>query len=77
MYAIAKKALSVLFLVLLAAIPMACGPEESHNDSRDEPRHESRKETTVGGEHGVVVEHGGGEGTDVKIGGDKGVVVDH
>lgn len=77
MYAIVKKALGVLLLVVLAAIPMACGPEESHNNSRDEPRHESRRATKIGGDKGVVVEHGGNEGADVKIGGDKGVVVDH
>jgi hypothetical protein len=73
MYAIVKKALGVLFLLVLASIPMACG----HDESRDESRQEPRKETKIGGDKGVVVQHGGGEGSDVKIGGDKGVVVDH
>ena len=70
MRAIAMKAMGFLLLVLFAAIPMACVDSGS---SSNEPR----KETMVGGPHGVVVEHGGGEGTDVKIGGDKGVVIDH
>jgi len=70
MRAITIKAMGFLLLVLFAAIPMACIDSGS---SSNEPR----KETTVGGSHGVVVEHGGGEGTDVKIGGDKGVVIQH
>jgi hypothetical protein len=70
MHAIAKKAMGLLLLVLLAVIPMAC---VNSGSSDNEPR----KETMIGGPHGVVVQHGGGEGADVKIGGDKGVVVDH
>ena len=70
MRAIAMKAIGLLLLVLFAASPMACvGSGSSSN--------EPRKETMVGGPHGVVVEHGGGEGTDVKIGGEKGVVIEH
>ena len=70
MRAIAIKAMGFLLLVLFAAIPMACVDSGS---SSNEPR----KETMVGGPYGVVVDHGGGKGTDVKIGGDKGVVIDH
>ena len=68
MHAIVTKILGFLLLVLFAAIPMACS-----GSSDNEPR----KETMIGGPHGVVVEHGGGEGADVKIGGNKGVVVNH
>lgn len=37
----------------------------------------TRTQTVVGGEHGVVVNHGGGEGTTTTVGGRKGVVVEH
>jgi hypothetical protein len=70
MHAIAAKAMGFLLLVLLAAIPMACGNSDSSG-------HGPRKETMIGGSKGVVVEHGGGEGTEVKIGGNKGVVIEH
>ncbi len=70
MRAITMKIMGFLLLVLFAAFPMACGDSGSSSN-------ESRKETMVGGPHGVVVEHGGGEGTEVKIGGDKGVVIEH
>lgn len=66
MRAIATKALGFLLWVVFAAFPMGCGDSDG-----------SRRETVVGGEHGVVVEHGGGEGTNVKVGGNRGVVVDH
>lgn len=69
MHATATKVVAFLFLVLVAVIPMACGDSGASG--------EPRKETTIGGSKGIVVEHGGGEGADVKIGGDKGIVVDH
>lgn len=68
------KILGLLLVLLIAITPMACLNIGSDQDrQRDEPR----KETTVGGDKGVVVEHGGGQGTEVKIGGDKGIVVEH
>jgi len=70
MRTITTTVIGLFLLVLFAAIPMACINSGSSNN-------EPRKETTVGGSHGVVVDHGGGEGTDVKIGGDKGVVIQH
>lgn len=70
MHAAIVKTMGLVLLVLFAVIPMACVNLGS-------PSNEPRKETTVGGPNGVVVDHGGGEGADVKIGGDKGVVVDH
>lgn len=69
MRAIAIKAMWFFLLVLFAASSMACIDSGSSN--------EPRKETMVGGPYGVVVDHGGGAGTDVKIGGDKGVVIQH
>jgi len=71
MFAIGKTVLVVALCALLLAAPVACvnvnrGPDDS-----------PRKETKVGGDYGVVVNHGGGEGTDVRVGGDKGVVVEH
>ena len=71
MYAIAKKVLVLVLLALLSAAPLAC--LTINKDSDDNPR----KETKVGGDNGVVVKHGGGEGSDVRIGGDKGLDVDH
>jgi hypothetical protein len=71
MYAIGKKVLVLVLLVLLSAAPLACLTIDKGPD--DNPR----KETKVGGDNGVVVKHGGGEGSDVRIGGDRGVGVDH
>ncbi len=60
---------SLLFLVLLSAIPTGCaGTDHSHRDER------SNRDVVVGGEKGVVVEKSG-NGTAVKIGGDHGIVV--
>lgn len=66
-----KGLLALLLMGLFVAGQAACvninrGPDDS-----------ARKETVVGGNKGVVVEHGGGEGSDVRIGGHKGIVVEH
>ena len=71
MRTLVKTAWSVLLLALLVAAPSGCVNINRGPDERP------RTETKVGGDKGVVVEHGGGEGTDVRIGGDKGVVVEH
>jgi hypothetical protein len=67
MFTIGRTVLGLVLLVLCSAAPLACG------GSSESPR----KETTVGGQYGVVVEHGGGEGSEVRIGGPKGIVVEH
>jgi len=70
MFAIGKKILSLLLLVFIAVAPMSCLTINKPPD--DQPN----KETKVGGDNGVVVDHSD-SGTKVKVGGDRGVVVDH
>jgi hypothetical protein len=66
MIAISRRLLGLVLLLLAAALPLGCARSD------DGPR--DRRDVTVGGEHGVVVEHGY-SGTAVKVGGDHGVVV--
>jgi hypothetical protein len=68
MFATAKKLLGLLVLVLVAAAPLGCGGSDR------EPREE--RTTTVGGEHGVVVNRSD-SGTNVNVGGEHGIVVRH
>jgi hypothetical protein len=70
-FAIGKRLLGFLLLVLVAAMPLGCA---STNEGPREER--SARGVTVGGENGVVVEHSD-SGTQVKVGGDHGVVVGH
>jgi len=70
MLTIGRTLLGVVLLALLAT-PFGC---ISNNNGSDE---KPRTETKVGGDKGVVVEHGGGQGAAVHIGGDKGVNVEH
>lgn len=68
MFAIAKKLLGLLVLILVAATPLGCG-------GSDRGPGEERT-TSVGGEHGVVVNRSD-SGTDVTVGGEHGIVVQH
>ena len=68
MIAIGKRFLGFLLLVLVAAMPLACG-------SSDRAPGEERT-TSVGGDYGVVVNRSD-SGTAVKVGGDHGLVVEH
>jgi hypothetical protein len=56
MVTIGKRLLGCLLLVLVAAVPLGCGSS-------------SGRGVTVGGEHGVVVDHG------VSVGGEHGIGV--
>ena len=69
MFTVGKTLLSLLFLISMAAMPLACV-----NVDRD-PSHE-RRDVSVGGKYGVNVDRSD-SGTDVKVGGDHGVVVEH
>ncbi|MCY2928617.1 MAG: hypothetical protein NTV86_03825 [Planctomycetota bacterium] len=69
MNTIGRILMSLLLLVLLAAVPTGCaGTDHSQRDER------SNHDVTIGGRHGVVIEKSGG-GTAVDIGGPHGVVV--
>jgi hypothetical protein len=58
-----KRFVGLLLLVLAVTMPLGCGG----NDRDDQ----SRGGTRIGGDYGVVVDHG------VSVGGEHGVVVDH
>ncbi len=68
---IGRQLLGLVLLALSSAAPLACVNVNRPPDAGP------RKETVVGGQKGVVVEHGGGQGTEVRVGGQKGIDVEH
>jgi hypothetical protein len=71
MFAMVKSLLSLLLLVSVAVMPIACV-----NVNRDRRHEEPKEDVNVGGKYGVTVDRSG-SGTDVTVGGDHGVVVGH
>lgn len=65
-----KRFLSLLLLILGAAMPAGCSGTDEGSREAAPP-----KDVKVGGDHGVVVERSD-PGTETKVGGDHGVVVE-